>query len=547
MKAKQLLFLLLILPVVLFAADVDVTENITSDVTWTANNIYILKARIYVVDGAKLTIEPGTVIKAETGTGAALKALYVTPGSQLIAAGTKENPIIFTSVNDFDVNDPNDLPWDVTGEWGGIVIMGKAPVNATGGISTFEAIPEGDPDEYKNFGGDDPEDSSGILEYVSIRHGGAEWATDEELNGLSLAGVGRGTTINHVEVFASSDDGFEWWGGTVNGDHLMAGFCSDESFDLDEGNQSKLQFLFAIRNGVNQHIGEHDGAPKSTPGNEPLAYTQVYNATYLSGGPDGDADKSMFRLRENWGGYYKNCIFGEYNGSAVVIDDKTTPDSKGRLEAGELELTNNVWFNFSAGTDWLSLGDSIQFVADYLGSAAAANVVADPKLMSIDRVPGDDVALDPRPNTTSVAYENLAAYPEADDFFVPVSYKGAFGDENWAAEWSAVAHYGFFDGDVLTKVEDKVASVPAAFQLEQNYPNPFNPTTTIEFSVANEGNVKLTVYNQLGQLVATLVDNVHAAGVYNISWNAMVMPTGWYYYRLEANDNVSVKKMMLIK
>ena len=142
-KVLLTVFSLILLSTFVLAADVSVSGNVTSDTTWTADNTYILAARVYVTNGATLTIEPGTVIKAQNGTGDNIKSLIVTRGSKIMAVGTADNPIIFTSVND-DVNDPDDLPWDAVGEWGGIAILGAAPINATGGEDVFEAIPAGD-------------------------------------------------------------------------------------------------------------------------------------------------------------------------------------------------------------------------------------------------------------------------------------------------------------------------------------------------------------------------------------------------------------------
>ena len=530
--------------------EIAVTENITSDTRWMAGNTYILKGRIYVANSATLTIEPGTVIKAENGTGADIKSLIVTRGSKIMAVGTKDNPIIFTSVND-DVNDPDDMPWNTTNEWGGIAILGNAPINVTGGEDVFEAIPAGDDQELGKYGGDDENDSSGRMEYVSIRHGGAEVATDKEMNGLSLAGVGRGTKLSHIEVFSSSDDAFEWWGGTVNADHLVAAFCQDESYDLDEGNQSRLQFIFAIRNSVKQHIGEHDGAPADTPGNEPKAYTQIYNATYLGGGIEGTDEKSMFRLRENWGGAYKNCIFGDYHGTAVKIDSGvTTPDSYDRLMAGELLFNNNLFYNFSVGSDWASLCEGGQFVVDYFSDASNGNTFGDPLFMSISRANDDNTMLDPRPKVGSPVYDDLAAYPEDDEFFTLVDYKGAFDSENWMVEWTALEHYGFLSGDNYTNVEnDKgTASLPTLYGLSQNYPNPFNPTTTINYSIKSEGHVNLVVFNQLGQKVADLVNNQQSVGNYQVSWDASSFPSGIYFYRLNVDgQKIQTRKMLLVK
>jgi hypothetical protein len=208
------------------AAVIDVTQNISGTVTWTKSNEYVLDGFIYVLDGAVLNIEAGTVIKALPGQDADTSALIVTRGGKIFANGTALEPIIFTAEED-DVNDPADMPLFRRGLWGGVVILGKAVLNtavdATGNAATpkyevFEGLPDAQiSGQFVNrFGGNDDNDNSGVFRYVSIRHAGVVFQPNKELNGLSLGAVGRGTTIEHVETFATADDGFEFFGGTVN-------------------------------------------------------------------------------------------------------------------------------------------------------------------------------------------------------------------------------------------------------------------------------------------------------------------------------------------
>ena len=198
---------------------VNVSANITADTTWSASNTYVLKDYIFVEPGATLTIEAGTTIKADVGTGDSAPALIVTQGAKINAAGTASNPIVFTSVND-----TGSLTKDDKGLWGGLIILGNAPINSNGSsnadnsplTNTIEGVPttsgisgKSIPASYSLYGGTDASDDSGVLQYVSIRHGGAEIGSGNEINGLTLGGVGNGTTINNIEVFANKDDGIE--------------------------------------------------------------------------------------------------------------------------------------------------------------------------------------------------------------------------------------------------------------------------------------------------------------------------------------------------
>ncbi|MEY5044767.1 MAG: hypothetical protein RJA19_1994 [Bacteroidota bacterium] len=204
-----------------------VTQNITTNTTWTNDRPYQLGGRIVVTAGATLTIEPGTIIKGEAGTGANATALIIARGGKIMADGRADAPIIFTSVADEispedvaagDFTSPN-LDPTVNGLWGGVIVLGHAPISASndqGDISQvqIEGIPTSDANGL--YGGNDPADNSGVLRYISIRHGGANIGSGNEINGLTLGGVGSGTVIEHIEVVSNQDDGIEWFGGSVD-------------------------------------------------------------------------------------------------------------------------------------------------------------------------------------------------------------------------------------------------------------------------------------------------------------------------------------------
>lgn len=225
--------------------NVVVTENISSNTTWTKDKVYQLAGRITVLNGATLTIEAGTIIKGEAGTGANATALLVARGGKLMANGTATAPIIFTSVADeikpADVaagnfGSPN-LDPDIDGLWGGVLILGKAKIsasNANGDVTEvqIEGIPTSDPNGL--YGGNDDNDNSGEIRYISIRHGGTNIGSGNEINGLTLGGVGSGTVIEYVEVVSNQDDGIEWFGGTVNVSNVVVWNVNDDAIDTDQ-------------------------------------------------------------------------------------------------------------------------------------------------------------------------------------------------------------------------------------------------------------------------------------------------------------------------
>ena len=217
--------------------EVTISSNITTDVTWSSDSIYILAGRIAVISGATLTIEPGTIVKGEYGAGANATALLIARGGTLNAQGTASAPIIFTSVVDEVQSGGNvspNLEPDVSGLWGGIIILGNAPSSL--GDNAAETNIEGIPTTDINglYGGTDASDNSGTISYISIRHGGANIGEGNEINGLTLGGVGTGTTIEGVEVVANQDDGIEWFGGTVSVSKVLIWNAGDDSMDTDQ-------------------------------------------------------------------------------------------------------------------------------------------------------------------------------------------------------------------------------------------------------------------------------------------------------------------------
>lgn len=245
-----------------------ITQNISSNTSWTNDNVYQLGGRIVVTDGATLTIEKGTVIKGEAGAGANATALIVARGGKLIAEGTATEPIIFTSVADEispeDIQNGNftspNLDPTINGLWGGVIVLGKARISASndnGDVSEvqIEGIPTSDANGL--YGGNNDNDNSGILKYISIRHGGTNIGSGNEINGLTLGGVGNGTVIDNIEIVSNQDDGVEWFGGTVNVTNVVSWNCGDDGIDTDQSWAGTLDNFVVI--GALGHAFELDG------------------------------------------------------------------------------------------------------------------------------------------------------------------------------------------------------------------------------------------------------------------------------------------------
>ncbi|MEO0571448.1 MAG: hypothetical protein AAF039_07055 [Bacteroidota bacterium] len=311
---------------------VNVDDNITSDVTWTASNIYRLNGRIAVEAGATLTIEAGTIIKGAPGQGSNATALLVARGATIEAVGTSTAPIIMTSTDDEIqpgmVESPN-LTENDRGLWGGLIVLGGAPISVAdnSGTAQIEGIPA--TDINGSYGGDDVGDSSGTLQYISVRHGGTNIGSGNEINGITFGGVGNGTTVNFIEVVANVDDGVEFFGGAVNASNVIVWAQNDDAVDIDQAYTGTVSNVVVAQGAGSDHAFEIDGPE----GNAPGAFT-VENATLF-----GNADASKGEL-----GDYRDGATGATNNVFAT----------GFPEGKDIELDNN-------GVTQNALDDSLTF------------------------------------------------------------------------------------------------------------------------------------------------------------------------------------------
>lgn len=267
------------------------TGFISANETWTASEVYELQGKVVVQNGVTLTIEAGTLIKGQEGTGTNASALVIAKGGMINATGTASNPIIFTSVLDniqMGQLTGTNLDENDNGKWGGIIILGDAPISAADGdaLSQIEGIPV--TDTYGAFGGSNSMDNSGVMSYVSIRHGGVLIGAGNEINGLTLGGVGSGTTINNIEVVANLDDGIEFFGGTVNASNIVIGFQGDDGLDIDM-NYSGTVNEFIVINGSSSDEGLEIDGPEGTTYTTGL-FGLTNGSVYTFGGTDANGD-----------------------------------------------------------------------------------------------------------------------------------------------------------------------------------------------------------------------------------------------------------------
>ncbi len=515
---------------------------------WTKNNVYQLDGLVFLEDGGVLNIESGTVIQGlESPTsGDNTSALIITRNAKINAVGTASEPIIFTSELD-DLT--GSLTADDSGLWGGIVILGNGVIARPAGEDQVEGISSMEP--RARYGGTNDDDDSGSLKYVSIRHGGAELAPGNEINGLTLGGVGRGTEIDYVEVFANSDDGIEWFGGAVEIKHLIAAFCGDDGMDWDFGWRGKGQYWFVIQGTeVGNNAGEHDGA--SPDGQAPFSNPTIYNATYIGSGLNATADNEFALLmRDNTGGTYANSIFTSFKGKAISIEDLPAAsgvDSYGNLLAGDLVIQNNYWWEFGAGNTLDAIVDKYATGDDPTGAGVIAhlsnhgNKLANPFVCGISRQP--DGKLNPTLAPGSNASEGAPV--AVDNFYDKVTYHGAFGDVNWASGWTALDLYGYFNEQCETTSTKDVNTESNGYILEANYPNPARTSTTVTFTLPQQDAVSLGLFDQSGRLVITQLQSTSfPAGQYTQLIQLGDLPQGTYILTLET-DQVRLSRSVVV-
>lgn len=425
----------------------------TGTMTWMADKTYVLNGLVFVNDGQTLTIEAGTLIKGKPGQETDASALVVARGGVIDAQGTASAPIILTAEADnaegTGVNEKD------RGLWGGLIVLGAAGLNSNPGTTQIEGIPTTEP--RGSYGGSTDNDNSGTLKYISIRHGGTDIGEGNEINGLTLGGVGSATTIEYIEVVSNKDDGVEFFGGLPNIKYCLVAYVGDDCYDYDEGFRGKGQFWAAIQDAdAGDRMGEHDGGTDPETA-EPYAIPHISNATYIGRG--ADAGKKVITFRDNAGGYYMNSIFANQAKGIDVELLTGDQDSYKQWEDENLKVMHNVFSNVADG-EVASLfkigasGDSVDVNGDpvledptdedsdqlFTVAFAAEKEAAHTAFSGTFTTAGNTVedlsltSANPIPASVS-ATPDFSAF---DSWFTTVSYVGAFepGGTNWAQGWT---------------------------------------------------------------------------------------------------------------
>ncbi|MCU0462335.1 MAG: Ig-like domain-containing protein [Bacteroidales bacterium] len=414
---------------------ITVTGDITADTRWYANARYFLSGFVFVKNDATLTIEPGTIIKGVSGTKA---ALIIERGSKIMAQGTSSAPIIFTS----------DKPTGQRsyGDWGGLVICGKATTNKhDSGVGV--GIAEGGIGSY--YGGTNDADNSGVLQYVRIEFPGIALTStsNSEINGLTLYAVGSGTTIDHIQVSYSGDDSYEWFGGTVNLKYIVALRGWDDDFDTDNGYRGKVQFALGIRDHLIADQSSSNGfeSDNDADGSQTTPVTAPVFSNVTSYGPYAVSTtnvnslykRAMHLRRSTQTSVYNSVFVGWPKG---LIIDGTTGNSPTMAENNTLQIEKTILAGMGANFEVASGSPVTPYTTTQLQAYFEATSRGNADNLTVADIIGSSSLSLTAPSLLPASGSVLltgASFTNSrlTSGFDVVTYRGAFGTTNWTTGW----------------------------------------------------------------------------------------------------------------
>ncbi|MCP3136695.1 hypothetical protein [Pyxidicoccus xibeiensis] len=414
---------------------VDVAENLKGDTTWKKGNTYTLKNYVFVESGT-LTIEEGVTIQGDERS-----ALIITRNARLDARGTAAAPIVFTSSKEPGQREP--------GDWGGLVLLGKAKLNVSGGETTIEGFFTSAGNELTKYGGQDDAHNCGTLKYARIEFAGFELAANNELNGLTTGGCGSATDIDYVQVHKGLDDGIEMFGGTAPLKHIVITQADDDALDYDFGYSGKVQFLVVQQSPSVGDRGIEASSNKSTPGQEPISIPEIWNATFIGSGAAPGTNPTQEALVFNTGAgvRMRNSIVAHWKNQAVDID--------GAASAGLFSEAGDARLSFKSVFFWdiADKNDAIPFAPN---PVVTNGTTTDPDLTKLDeskvilseanKVTMSDPRLSDPLNLTapnfapaagSAALNADATLTPSAGFDTSARFIGAIGATDWTRGWTA--------------------------------------------------------------------------------------------------------------
>ncbi len=542
--------------------------SITGTVTLSPTKIYGLSGYVYVQNGGVLKVLPGTVVVGDVP--GVNSAIIVNRGGKIIADGTKEKPIVFTSRAPAGQRD--------RGDWGGILICGRATTNHPGGEAVMEGFPN-DPVNARFGGGASPDDNdnSGILRYVRIEFGGIALFPNQEINGLTLCAVGRGTTLEHIQVSYSGDDSYEFFGGTVDAKYLIAYNGIDDDFDTDNGFSGRVQFCLGKRfhqiadQSTSQAFESDNDASGSM--NLPLTKCIFSNCTLIGPVQDtswssGSADNQWNRLfgaaadiRRNSRCSILNSVFVGWP-FTVEIGGPNAGSTADAASHDSMQVRNNTFIGIKGGTpgfrnavpagttgfdaSWLTSGANANEFITQSGAVSAYASLYDAFVEASNAFTPVPMANAPYLNNAS--FEQRGSVAIADPFFEKVPYRGAFAPDlalRWDAMWS---EYDPQNKDY--KAEDTTASAVGEYSelsVAKVFPQPANAVMHMQFTLQNASTVRIDLVSLLGEeLRCVAQDQPCNGGVYECTVGTDELANGQYALRIRSSKGCLIVPFVVV-
>ncbi|MGL5960166.1 MAG: hypothetical protein ACRCY6_05400 [Bacteroidales bacterium] len=409
--------------------EVLISADITSNRTFVSDSVYVLRGQINVNNGVSLNINAGTIIKGDKASKA---SLIILPGAKIMAEGTKEKPIVFTS--------REDKGYRSAGDWGGLVICGNAQVNQDN--AQVEGLSR--PVNYGRRENPINDENSGILKYVRIEYAGIALQTDMEINGLTLCAVGAGTTIEYVQVAFCGDDSFEWFGGTVNCKYLVSYHSIDDDFDTDNGYSGKVQFALAVRHPSYDDVSTSNGFESDNDKNGTEVYPKtspIFSNVSLIGAYK-TADQANvsgkfgagLHLRRNTSLSIFNSVVAGWN-TGLLLDGTTTESNvtNGNLVFANLAIvgTKDTPLKGANGVERTA-------VEAFFNNAGFNNllIASNAEAGISGAFYGENNNFLPEANSPLLGAAAFTNEKLNDNFFdKTANFMGAFGNEDWTAGW----------------------------------------------------------------------------------------------------------------
>lgn len=572
------------------AVDSTLTGNIPAGrtITLSRSKIYGLDGYVFVDSAAVLRIEPGTVVVGDTvGQNS---ALCVNRGGILFAQGTRQLPIVFTSRA---VSGQRRA-----GDWGGLLIAGRARINVSGGVSSFEGGIADDSRVRGWYGGTDDNDSSGVIEYVRVEFGGIAAFPNEELNGITLGGVGRRTSFRWVQSSYANDDGIEWFGGSVDAKYIISNNAIDDDFDTDFGFSGRIQFGLIVRA---QQIADQSTSQAFESDNDPggsynLPLTSPIFSNISVIGPLSDTSQTGGSSATQWNTLFGNAAQIRRNSRTSIVNSVFIGWPRAGFElqgartgnaalADSLLVRNNTWYGVKGGalvtpgsttaepnpsginTTWLtdaSRGNRIinqsGLVHNYneISSAFGRDVV----ITNNDGSPATQRNFDPRPVAnasilTRASFERPAnsSVRIDDSFFTRVAYQGAFDvtasgiTNRWDLGWANYdpVNFPYRAGGPTSRASDDKVPNTASLNVV-TFPNPATVQATVRYNLPATDRVTVRVHDALGNIITVLANSVQQSeGIYEFTMNLNNLSAGMYMVQVVTSNGVASKKFSVVR